>query len=79
MPSTWPDVFTFDYWVWPRPGVPVPVPVEELRPRAEYVHITLTAVHDIRFCEKLFDEWMTELDKCVAISESLFSASCPIY
>jgi hypothetical protein len=46
------------------PGVAVPV--EDLRPRAKYVQITLTAAYDIRFCEKLFDDWMIELDKCVA-------------
>ena len=48
----------------------VAVPVDDLRPRVKNVQITLDAVDDIRFCEKLFDKWMTELDKCVA---SLFS------
>jgi hypothetical protein len=44
----------------------VTVAVEDLRPRVKHVQITLTAVDDIRFCEKLFDKWMAELDKCVA-------------
>jgi hypothetical protein len=44
----------------------VAVAVEDLRPRAKYVQITLAAVKDIRFCEQLFDNWMTELDECVA-------------
>jgi hypothetical protein len=47
----------------PRPDVAVPV--EDLLPRAKYVQITLAAVNDIRFCETIFDKWMTELDKCV--------------
>jgi hypothetical protein len=71
-PSIWklvPD------WVWSQSGVAdtaevlqldVPVPVEVLRPRDKYVQTTLDAVEDIRFCEKLFDDWMIELDKCVA-------------
>ena len=55
----------------PRPGVTVEDPppgvaAEDLRPRAKYVQIVLDAVDDIRFCEKIFDDWMTELDKCVA-------------
>jgi hypothetical protein len=46
------------------PRQDVAVAVEDLRPRANYVQTTLTAVNDIRFCEKLFaDNWMTELDK----------------
>ena len=73
-------------WMWPHSGVVVTVeerpdaafPVDDLRLRAKDVQITLDAVNDIRFCEKLFDQWMTELDKCVARSESLLSASCPI-
>jgi hypothetical protein len=44
----------------------VAVPVDDLRPRAKDIQITLDAVDDVRFCEKLFDKWMTELDKCVA-------------
>jgi hypothetical protein len=46
--------------------VALAVPVDDLRPRARHVQITLAAVHDIRFCEKIFVNWMTELDKCVA-------------
>jgi hypothetical protein len=60
-----------------QPGASVAVAVEDLRPRAKYVQITLAAVYDIRFCEKLFNDWMTEMDKCVA--NRFFSASCPIY
>ena len=41
------------------------VAVEDLRPRAKYVQTTLDAVKDIHFCEKLFNNWMTELDKYV--------------
>ncbi|KAI0269545.1 hypothetical protein BGY98DRAFT_1190299 [Russula aff. rugulosa BPL654] len=41
----------------------VKVPVDDLRPRDKDVQITLDAVDDIRLCEKLFDKWMTELDK----------------
>ena len=44
----------------------VAVPVEDLRPKPKYAQITFAAVYDIRFCEKLFDQWMTELNKCVA-------------
>ena len=44
----------------------VAVPVDDLRPRARDVQITLDAVDGIRFCEKLFNKCMTELDKCVA-------------
>ena len=44
----------------------VSVAVEDLRPKAKYVQTTLAAVKDIRFCEKIFNNWMTELDKCVA-------------
>ena len=43
----------------------VTLAVEDLRPRIKHVQITLAAVDDIRFCEKLFDKWMAELDKCV--------------
>jgi hypothetical protein len=73
-------------WVWPHSSVAdtvedprqdVAVAVEDLRPRAHYAQTTLAAVNDIRFCEKLFNDWMTELDKCVAIR--FLSASCPIY
>ncbi|KAF8497558.1 hypothetical protein F5888DRAFT_297648 [Russula emetica] len=49
------------------PGIAVPV--EDLRPRAKYVQITFAAVYDIRFCEKLFDDWVTELDKVKSGSE----------
>ncbi|KAI0261191.1 hypothetical protein BGY98DRAFT_1104501 [Russula aff. rugulosa BPL654] len=58
-------------WVWRHSdvadsvddlGPDVAVPVDDLRPRAKNVQITLDAVDDIRFCEKLFDKWMTELD-----------------
>ena len=42
------------------------VPVDDLRPRVRNVELTLDAVFDIRFCEHLFDNWMAELDKCVA-------------
>ena len=44
----------------------VVVPVDDLRPRFKTVQITLDTIEDIRFCEKLFDKWMAELDKCVA-------------
>ena len=44
----------------------VTVAVEDLRPKAKYVQTTLAAVKDIRLCEKIFNNWMTELDKCVA-------------
>ena len=47
-------------------GPGVAVAVEDLRPRAKYVQITLAAIYDIRFCDKIPDDWMTELDKCVA-------------
>jgi hypothetical protein len=58
-------------------GASVPVAVEDLRPRAKYVQITLAAVYDIRFCEKLFNDWMAELDKCVLVlANRFFSASC---
>jgi hypothetical protein len=62
-------------WVRPHPNVAdsvddlgpdVAVPVDDLRPRAKNVQITLDAVDDIRFCENLFDKWMTEFDKCAA-------------
>ena len=43
----------------------VKVPVDDLRPRDKNVQITLNAIDDIRFCEKIFDNWMSELDKCV--------------
>jgi hypothetical protein len=42
------------------------VPLDNLRPSAKNVQITLNALKDIRSCGKLFDKWMTELDKCVA-------------
>ena len=29
------------------------------------VQVTLDAIDDIRFCEKLFGQWMTEINKCV--------------
>ena len=44
----------------------VAVAAEDLRPKAKYVQTTLAAVKDIRLCEKIFNNWMTELDKCVA-------------
>ncbi|KAF8497559.1 hypothetical protein F5888DRAFT_297945 [Russula emetica] len=47
----------------------VTVAVEDLRPRAKYVQITLDAVNDFRFCEKIFDTWMTELDKVMSNSK----------
>ena len=61
-------------WVRPHSGVvdtieerpDVAFPVDDMRLRAKDVQITLDGVDDIRFCEKLFDNWMTELDKCVA-------------
>jgi hypothetical protein len=49
-----------------RPNDPVAVAVEDLQPKAKYVQMTLAAAEDIRFCEKLFDGWMTELNKYVA-------------
>ena len=49
------------------------VPVDNLRPRFKVVQITLDAIEDIRFCEKLFDKWTAELDKCVAIRISRHS------
>ena len=45
-----------------RPGVAV----EDLRPRAKYVQIILDSINDIQICEIIFDNWMIELDKCVA-------------
>ena len=62
-------------WVWRHSDVAdsvadlepdVAVPVDDLRPRAKNVQIILDAVGDIRLCERIFDNWMTELDKCVA-------------
>jgi hypothetical protein len=47
-----------------HPGVAVAD--EDLRPRSKHVDNNLLAVYDIRFCKMLFDEWMTELNKCVA-------------
>ena len=44
----------------------VVVPVDDLRPRFKTVKIIVDVIEDIRFCEKLVDKWMTELDKCVA-------------
>ena len=44
----------------------VAVPVEDLRPKPTYAQITSAAAYDIRFCQMLFDEWMTKLDKSVA-------------
>ena len=44
----------------------VAVSIEDLRPKSTYAQITSAAANDIRFCEKLFDQWMAELDKCVA-------------
>ncbi|KAI0273904.1 hypothetical protein BGY98DRAFT_936260 [Russula aff. rugulosa BPL654] len=41
----------------------VAVPVDDLRPNPTYTQITSTAAYDIRFCEELFDQWMTKLDK----------------
>jgi hypothetical protein len=52
--------------VRPNDPVAVAVAVEDLQPKAKYVQMTLDAAEDIRFCEKLFDEWMTELNKYVA-------------
>jgi hypothetical protein len=51
--------------VWPALGVAV----EDLRPGDKYVKITLAAVYDIRLCEKIFDDWMTQLDKCVLVAD----------
>ena len=66
LPSIWTRILN---WVWP----PLGVAVEDLRPATKYVDITLAAVYDIRFCEKIFDDWMTQLNKCVA---NHFSHSC---
>jgi hypothetical protein len=58
-----------------HPGVPVAdeglhpgiaVADEDLQPRSKHVDNNLLAVYDIRFCKMLFNEWMTELNKCVA-------------
>jgi hypothetical protein len=46
----------------------VAVPVDDLRPRAKDLQITLDAVDDIRFCEMLFDKWMTEFDNVTSDS-----------
>jgi hypothetical protein len=71
LPSIW--VLVPD-WMRPLSGVAVTVenlrqdiavPVEVLRPKDKYLQTTLDAVDDFQFCEKLFDNWMTELDKCV--------------
>jgi len=48
----------------------VAVAVEKLQPKAKYVQITLDAVKDIRICQMIFKNWMTELDKYVANSFS---------
>ena len=53
-----------------RPNDPVAVAVEDLQPKAKYVQMTLDAAEDIRFCEKLFDGWMTELNKYVEYRSS---------
>ena len=45
---------------------PLAVAVEKLRPDAAYTRRILAAVNDIRFCEKMFDSWMTPLNKCAA-------------
>jgi hypothetical protein len=50
--------------------VPVTVEVEDLRPKPTYAQVTCAAARNIRSCEKLFDKWMTRLDRCVA---NLFS------
>jgi hypothetical protein len=67
LPSIWTRVFN---WVWPALGVAV----EDLRPEDKYVGKTLAAVYDIRLCEKIFDDWMTQLDKFV---ENCFSQPGP--
>ena len=55
----------------------VKAPDDDLRPRAKNVQVTLDAVDDIRFCEKIFNNWMTELDKCV-LANPFSRQSCPI-
>jgi hypothetical protein len=66
LPSIWTRVLK---WVSP----PLGVAVKDLRPRAKYVQTTLAAVKDIRLCEMIFDNWMTELDKYIA---NRFSQPC---
>ncbi|KAF8497561.1 hypothetical protein F5888DRAFT_297765 [Russula emetica] len=64
--TPWPSIWTRVLnWVRPR----LSVAVKDLRPEAKYVQNTLSAVNDIRFCEKLFDDWMTELDKVMSNSK----------
>ena len=65
-------LLTIPSWVQSHSGVSVTgavdvvVPVDDLRAEYKTVQIALDAIKDVRFCEKLFNEWMTELDKCVA-------------
>jgi len=46
---------------------PLDVKVEDLRPRD--AEITRIAVYDIRLCEKIFDNWATQLDKATSSSK----------
>jgi hypothetical protein len=45
---------------------PLRAAVEDLRPGAEYVQTILATVKDFRFCEKMFNDWMAEFDRCIA-------------
>jgi len=67
LPSIWTHVFKpLGVVIELIVGDFVSVPVEDLRPRPTYPQITSAAANDIRFCEMLFNQWMTELDKHVA-------------
>ncbi|KAI0273902.1 hypothetical protein BGY98DRAFT_109179 [Russula aff. rugulosa BPL654] len=64
LPSIWTHVFKpLGVVIELIVGDFVSVPVEDLRPRPTYPQITSAAANDIRFCEMLFNQWMTELDK----------------
>jgi hypothetical protein len=49
---------------------PLGVSIEELRPDHTYVQMIVNAVCDIRICEKIFDGWAIQLDKCAVNSLS---------
>jgi hypothetical protein len=70
LPSIWTPVFkhlrAIAGFIVGDLQVDVTVPVEDLRPKPTYVQITSAAARNIRLCAKLFDNWMTRLDKCVA-------------
>lgn len=57
LPSIWKRAFN-------RARRPLRAAVEDLRPGAEYVQTILATVKDFRFCEKMFNDWMAEFDRC---------------